>query len=194
MRITMRQQALFINGVYKSVFEEILGTQAELPEQILFLQPHGPRPILDLRYSPPSVDDPMRLFASTTEDLGRMHYTAEIVGWDDKNVLSPARRDVITTIVNALQPREGGLYDMAAAPGGRSLNLIHVRRVQRVDAPFSVGRLLKVYGGGPLQDRTQAGGWAYCKWDRHAVSVRHRNQCDAHQGHLGRNPGPDRHA
>lgn len=62
----MRQQALFINGVYRSVLEEILATQSVLPEQILFLQPFGPRAILGLQHSTPSVDDPMRLF--------RLHY------------------------------------------------------------------------------------------------------------------------
>ena len=156
----MRQQALFINGVFASVFEEILRTQHELPDQILFLQPHGPRAIVDLRYSPPSVDDPMRLFASISEDLGRVHFTSEIVGWDDKTLLAEARSAAIRRILDGLQPNEHGLYDMASAPG-HSINLIHVRRVQPAVPPFPVGRLLKVYGGGPLLPRTQSGGWAY---------------------------------
>jgi hypothetical protein len=157
----VRQQALFINGVYESVLEEILKTQSVLPEQILFLQPYGPRPILDLQHSPPSVDDPMRLFLSTTDDLGHVRYTAEIVGWDDKTLLTGERRAAIERVLNALQPGEHGLYDASRAPGGKSINLIHIRRLKRFDQPFPVQRLLKVYGGGPLLPRTQAGGWAY---------------------------------
>lgn len=65
----MRQQALFINGVFESVFHEILETQSDLPEQILFLQPFGGKTIIGLRDSPPAVDDAMRVFFSTTNDL-----------------------------------------------------------------------------------------------------------------------------
>jgi hypothetical protein len=39
----MRQQALFINGIYESVAEEISKIQSALPEEILFLQPHVTR-------------------------------------------------------------------------------------------------------------------------------------------------------
>lgn len=162
----MRQQALFINGVYESVFEEILAVQAELPEQILFLQPFGSRTILDLQHSPPSVDDPMRLFLSTTTELATVRYTAEIVGWDDKSHLKGARRKVIERLLNTFQPGEHGLKDSTQVPGGVSINLIHVRRLRAVADPFPVGRLLKVYGGDPLRARTQAGGWAYV-WSEH---------------------------
>lgn len=157
----MRQQALFINGVYESVFEEILATQGELPEQILFLQPFGSRPIVDLQQSPPSVDDSMRLFLSTTTDLGHVRYTAEIVGWDDKSLLKGRRRKIIEQLLNTFQPGEHGLKDSSPVPGGVSINLIHIRRLKAVVRPFQVQRLLKVYGGGPLLPRTQAGGWAY---------------------------------
>jgi len=157
----VRQQALFKNGVYESVLQEILKIQSVLPEQILFLQPHGPRPILNLQDSPPSVDDPMRLFLSTTDDFGHVRDTAEIVGWDDKTLLHGERREAIEHVLNALQPSERGLYDASTPPGGKSINLIHIRRLKRLDQPLPVQRLLKVYGGSPLLPRTQAGGWAY---------------------------------
>ena len=44
----MALEALFINGVYESVLEEICRTQSVLPDQILFLQPYSSRPIVDL--------------------------------------------------------------------------------------------------------------------------------------------------
>ena len=103
----------------------------------------------------------VRLFLSTTDQLGTVHFTAEIVVWDDKRVLMGTKRDAIKRVLNSLQPGEGGLYDVSKPPGGASVNLIHVWRLKRAVKPFKVTRLLKVYGNQPLQPRTQAGGWAY---------------------------------
>lgn len=100
-------------------------------------------------------------FVSITEDLGHVHYSAEIVGWNDKTLLTANERQVIERVLKALQPGEDRLYDKSSSFDGRSLNLIHVRRATRINNPFPVGRLLKVYGGDPLLLRTQAGGWAY---------------------------------
>jgi 5-methylcytosine-specific restriction protein A len=162
----MRSEALFLNGVFESVLEEILQTQSVLPEEILFLQPHSSRPIVNLQLSPPSVDDPMQLFMSISTDLPRVRYVAEIVGWDNKQSLPAAKRAALERILKALQPGEGGLYDLSTAPGGVSLNLLHVRRLARLDQPFSVERLIKVGGGGPLSpNRSTAGGWSYVRLD-----------------------------
>lgn len=57
----MREEALFLNGVYEDVLREILLIQKELPEQILFLQPYSSNTITRLRDDPPSVESPMRL-------------------------------------------------------------------------------------------------------------------------------------
>jgi hypothetical protein len=83
----MKTEALFLNGVYEAVLQEILAVQAELPEQIMFLQPYKGEAIAKLRDNPPSVDDPMLLLMSLTGDLPTVHYRAEIVGWDDKRHL-----------------------------------------------------------------------------------------------------------
>jgi hypothetical protein len=40
MEVVYMTSALFLNGVYEGVLEEILQVQAHLPEQIMFLQPH----------------------------------------------------------------------------------------------------------------------------------------------------------
>ena len=143
----MREVALFINGVYESALREVVAIQQVLPEQIMFLQPHGSRYMKELRADPPSVDDPMRLFISPTVDLSRVHYEAEIVGWDDKAHLSAERRGVLERVVNALQPGEHGIYDLAHSPNGVSVNLLHVRRMRQLDTPMDVGQLVKTKDG-----------------------------------------------
>ena len=61
-------------------------------------------------------------------------------------------------------PREKELYDASMMEGGRSVNLLHVRRTRRVPKPFSVARLIKTTDGTPVSDqRTTAGGWTYIR-------------------------------
>jgi hypothetical protein len=158
----MKGEALFLNGVYESVLEEILEVQGELPEQIMFLQPHSGHRIVRLREDPPTVDDPMRLLISRTTDLPTVRYTAEIVGWDDKGLLASTRRQqVINRLIWTLQPDEGGLYNLSSTADGESVNLLHIRRLRKLATPFSVSCLIKTEGG-PLSDkRKTSGGWAY---------------------------------
>jgi hypothetical protein len=153
-----------LNGVYKAVLREILQIQATLPEQLMFLQPHKGEAIAKLREDAPSVDDPMLLLMSLTEDLPTVHYFAEIVGWDDKRDLPEQRRHVLNRLIWAFQPNEGGLYDASRAQGRESVNLLHIRRLAKVRAPFSVSRLVNAGDGNPVSDkRTTAGGWVYVK-------------------------------
>lgn len=72
----------------------------------------------------------MQLFLLITDDLGTVHFTAEIVGWDDKRVLARKKREAIERVLNSLQPNEGGLYNLSAVPWGESANLIHVRSLK----------------------------------------------------------------
>jgi hypothetical protein len=157
----MRDFALFINGIYDSVLEEIRQIQSVLPEHILSLQPHKGERIVELNNSPPSVEDPMRLFMSTTSDLNSVHYRAEIVGWDDKTVLTGEKRQAIERILKALQPGEGGLYDAAKNPDRPSRNLIHIWRLTKLDPPFPASHLLNIRGETRLGGRERAGGWVY---------------------------------
>lgn len=159
----MRSEALFINGVYEVVLQEILQIQSILPEQILFLQPYANKPMVLLQENPPSVDLPMRLFLSLTNDLSHVHYEGEVVGWEDKRLLSEHKRAVLTRIIQALQPIEVGLYD-ASPTGEKSVNLLYVRRIRKLDTPLSVEQLTKIRGDEPLSPgRTTSGGWAYVK-------------------------------
>lgn len=158
----MGSEGLFLNGVYQDVLRDILKIQSVLPEQILFLQPYSSRAMLKLRDDPPTIESPMRLFLSTTTDLATVRYAAEIVGWDDKRTLSDSKRHVLNRIIYCLQPTEGGVYDASRTAEGKSVNLLHVRRVQRLESAFSVERLIKVSDGKPVSPgRTTAGGWVY---------------------------------
>jgi len=139
----MCSEALFINGVYETVLQEILQIQFVLPEQILFLQPYASRPMVLLKENPPSIDSPMRLFVSLTDDLSHVHYEGEVVGWEDKRLLPKRKRDVLTHIIQVLQPDETGLYD-ASPTGKESINLLYVRRLRKLDVPFSVEQLTKI--------------------------------------------------
>ncbi len=162
----MKSEALFMNGVHETTLYEILEIQSILPEQILFLQPFSGSPIARLRDDTPTVDDPMRLFMSITNDLSVVHYTAEIVGWDNKLNLSDAKRFILDKLLKTLQPDEGGLYDAARAGDGKSVNLLHIRRLQHLKSPFGVEHMIKTSNSLPVADgRTTAGGYSYVKMD-----------------------------
>ena len=158
----MKPNGVFVNGVYEDVLIEILEIQSELPEQILFLQPYSSRVMVELQDSPPTVESALKLYLSITTDLPMVHYKAEIVGWEDKRQIARPKWKALERLLWTLQPHEGGLYDMSQAVDGQSVNLLYVRRLQRLDPPFSVDRLEKFFGGGSVStSRTTAGGWTY---------------------------------
>ena len=155
---------LYMNGVYRSVLEEILAVHKHLPDQILYMQPHGSGQITKLRDDPPTIDKPTKMWISTGGDLQHVSYAVEIVGWEDKTEMSDERHQLIESIINLLQPEEGGLYDMVDEPGESSVNLLHVRRMFEFNEPFSVSRLVKISDGQPLStNRTRGGGHSYVR-------------------------------
>ncbi len=166
----MRSEALFINGVFKGVLEDILLIQSEVPDAILFLQPYSGSAITRLRDDPPSSEAPMRIFLSTTSALSTVRYEGEIVGWDDKRTLSPGKRHVLSRLIYCLQPTEGGVYDASRSSAGKSVNLLHVRRLSKLKSPFRVDRLVKISDGRPVSaNRTTSGGWSYVRDPRAVV-------------------------
>ncbi len=90
---------LYMNGVYRSVMDEILGVQKHLPNQIFYMQPHGPGQITRLRDNPPTIDKPTKMWISTGDDLQHISYVAEIVGWEDKTEMSAERHQLIESII-----------------------------------------------------------------------------------------------
>lgn len=150
----MREKALFMSGNYKDNLQKIADVQAEDPEQVLFIQPHGNRRIAYLRNNPPSVDDPVTMYCSTSKEKNVVHFTGEVVGWDDKTTISPQKRAEIDGIITTKQAPEPGVYDVG-------VNLIHVRRLVRVDPPFSVEKLVKVSDDKPLATNNFRSGFSY---------------------------------
>lgn len=163
----MPEVALFINGIYRSVLEEIRETQSEFPDCTLFLQPYSGDTIRMLQKDVPSPEAPVTLYASTTDDLSNISYVAEIVGWEDKTVMSPARRQEVNDLIQRYQPGErldpeepAGLYNASRNPARPSKNLLHIRRMVKLDAPFSVGQLIKSSNNKPHStNRTTPGRW-----------------------------------
>ena len=161
--------ALFMNGIFERVLEEVLEAQANAPTQTFYLQPYTGTAIKGLRECIPSPETPVTMYASTTENLALVSYTAKIVGWEDKTTMSRSRRRELTEALRKYQPgekghdmEEAGLYDASNSPGYPSINLLHIRQLAKYDPPFSVSRLIKISDDMPLStNRTRSGGWAY---------------------------------
>ena len=158
----MRNEALFINGVYEDVLKEILQIQGVLPDHIMYLQPHSGALIRHLHDAPPSPEDAVLLFLSTTDALGEISYSAEIVGIDDKRTLSREKRNALNRVIWTLQPTETGLYFDDNGQG--CVNLLHIRRLQAVNPHVPVTQLLKTRDETPIAGaRTTAGHWSYVR-------------------------------
>jgi hypothetical protein len=158
----LRSEALFLNGVWDDVLLDILKVQEYLPEQVLYLQPYSSDRIVHLAENPPSVDDPVRLLMSITDDLARVHYIAEIVGWDDKRTLEGPKLTLLNRIIYAFQWTEDGVYQYGHDKQRPCVNLLYVRRLRKLSKPFSVGELTLTSTGQPHStDRSTAGGWSY---------------------------------
>ena len=157
----MSAYALFINGVFRDVLEEILEALAREPDRIYYLQPHSGSPIGGLQKDPPSESLRVPLYMSTSDDLKSVGYKAEIVGWEDKRHLGEVRRKELTDALDRYQPDEGGLVNKAS-DGGVSVNLISILEFERLAEPFGVDKLIKKSDGRPLStNRSRPGGYAY---------------------------------
>lgn len=155
----MRSEALYINGIFREVLDDIAEVHKTRPELQLYLQPYAESPMTHLRDAPPDKSDPARLYASTTDDLQHVSYTADIIRWEDKTTIPDRRRERILKRIADYQPTEDGLYNVPE--DGISRNLLCVLRMRRLDKPFSVTKLIKTIDNEPLGVRSTAGGWAY---------------------------------
>ena len=162
----MSIQGIFINGVYSGVLSDIYQVQRLVPEQILYLQPYSGQRIVELSDHPPTIDRPVRLFLSLTDDLPTVRYTCEIVAWNDKRELAGRKREIIETVIRSFQPTENGVY--AAQRGVQCVNLLSVWRMRELSKPFSVAELRKATDEQPVStNRQTAGGWVYVKFPTH---------------------------
>lgn len=191
------QDALFLNGVYRDVLEDIMKAQKKDQELICYLQPYSPDPIKLLAIQRPGPDHPFRLYVSTTDNLGHVSYTADIVGWEKKQEISQERLKALNGHIIKYQPSDKEIY--MEVKGRPCVNLISVANLRRIPNPFSVSNLLK-RDGSPLRARTTAGRWSYVRelpcWVGHEETVI-KEQFDAdlaHKVEAARNDSPEARA
>jgi predicted HNH restriction endonuclease len=156
----MMRQSIFLNGVYEDVLEEIIKAQENNPGKVCFLQPYSGERIKRLVENTPSQSNPIPLYISTTRNLDKICYMADIVGWENKQELSPERLDELNRHIKEHQPNEAEIY-LINDNGKKCVNLISVINLKKLPSQLSVENLVKVNNDEPLRPRTQAGGWAY---------------------------------
>ncbi len=157
----MRSIALYLNGIFPEVLQDIARVQSSNPNFPLFLQPYSADPIRYLKDNPPDPHDPVTLYASTSQDLERVTYVSDIIRWEDKTTILQDKRDRIENILAQHQPTEHGLYNVPE--DGISRNLLYVVRMRKLDNPVNVQNLIKTSDDKPRGIRTQPGGWSAVK-------------------------------
>ena len=157
------KDALFLNGVYESVLEEIMKAQDANAEIICYLQPYKAQVIKMLKERQPSEKNPLTFYISLTSSLHLVSYIATIVGWEDKRKLfeDKDRLDELNKHINRFQPGENEISAYSdAAKTKPCFNLIAVKDLKRLTNPFSVSNLIKDSDKKPYKPRTQSGGWS----------------------------------
>lgn len=149
-------RGLYINGVYRGVFEEILKFQQQYPGKTFYLQPYSKKKIDRLIKFPPGDIHPWILFASVTDDLDNIYYTAEIQKWENKHLLSPERKRYLTSEIERFQKGELNHFNES-----ENTNLISITNVAQLKEPMHVSRLIKTNDGKLLKPRTRSGLWSY---------------------------------
>lgn len=151
--------ALFLNGVYESVLEEILEAQDKNKGLVCYLQPYSSDAIVKLSKEPPTPSSPITLYASTTGLLRAVTYSATIVGWENKANIDASRLDALNAHVEKYQPDEKKIY--LEVNGNPRTNLIAITSMRRLPAPLHVSSFRKLSNGEPLKPKTTSGGWSY---------------------------------
>lgn len=153
-------ESVYINGVYRSVLEEILAAQKEDPGCTGYLQPYKKEAIKRLKDFPPSPSAPWRLYISCTDSLAVVSYEAEIVEWHDKTQMGGEEIRRIDAEIAARQPSERGLH-LGGEDEEPAMNLLGIRKLRRIEPRLSIAGFIKTSDDLPLKDRTRSGGWSY---------------------------------
>lgn len=173
--------ALFINGIYDTVFAEILSAQQVRGGGISYLQPYKGAVIKALQAGAPSPRNSIRLYASTTANLSNICYTAEIIGWEDKRELSVPRRDEVKEQLREFQPGDLSLFERVEEVGETAVNLITIQNLKKLDSLYATSVLKKTSDDLPLKKRSRSGGWSevYDLGDLLSLSMQTREQSES---------------
>lgn len=153
------ETALYINGVYEEVLDEIMKSQEKYPGKTFYLQPYSESSIKELKQNPPSPASPLPLYISTTAQLNQICYSAEIIGWEDKSEIPAERLRVLNEHIKLFQPKEGEIY--FEVNGKKCVNLISINNLKKLSNQLSTSNLIKKSNDEPLKPRSRAGGWSY---------------------------------
>lgn len=156
-------QALFLNGVYKNVLEEIITAQSNKKDLVCFLQPYRGTIIKLLERNDFTKNPSIPLYLSTTTALGSVGYIAKIVGWENKTALrsDEEKLNKINKQIKKYQPSEKNVYFFSETDKTKKrINLIEIKNLKKLDILFYVTNLIKVSDNKPCRPRTRAGGWS----------------------------------
>ena len=153
------EKALFINGVFENVLDEIIKSQESKPGKVFYLQPYSTSAIKQLQSAPPTLNSPIPLYLSTTNQLNQICYIADIVGWENKSELSQESLALLNEHIKEFQPEEGQIY--FEVKGKKCINLISIVNLKKITNQLSTANLIKESDGKPLKPRTRSGGWSY---------------------------------
>ena len=154
--------ALYLNGVYQAVLEEIFSIQSENPDFVCYLQPYKAEKIVRFANEPPTESNPITLYVSITTALSEVRYMAEIVGWENKLEIEEDRLQELNQHIATYQPGETEIY-LYNDNGEPCTNLIAIRKLKRCNTPIHVSSFVKISNKEPLKERTRAGNWSYVK-------------------------------
>jgi len=151
--------ALYLNGVFENVLEEIIKAQASIPDLVCYLQPHAAKKITQLAATPPTQRTPVTLYISVSSNLSEIRYRAKIVGWENKTNIEESRLAHLNLHISRYQSGEDDIY--MSKRGTPCTNLLSVIDMERLATPVPVTSLIKTSDMTPLKPRTRAGNWAY---------------------------------
>jgi hypothetical protein len=151
--------AVYFNGVWESVLDEIIIAQGENPGVICYLQPAQPKYYSNLKSNPPSITSPVKAYFSTTTDLSTVAYKGLIVGWEDKQKLSGQRLAEFNNHIEKYQPGE---IDRLVE-NGEAVNLLSIKDLVKLETTFHVNNLIKISDNKPHKVKTRTGGHSYVK-------------------------------
>ena len=157
----MMNFALYLNGVYEQVLEEIREAQAGNPGLVCYLQPYSSRAIAKLAESPPTPEAALTTFISLTSSLSFISYQAKIIGWDNKSEIASTRLGELNAHIQKYQPSEKEIY--RESNGKLCINLISVVDVEQLEEQFPIANLVKISDQTLLKPRSTSGGWSYVK-------------------------------
>lgn len=152
--------ALFINGIYESVLEEIISSQLQKQDGFNYLQPYKGAVIRMLRKRHPSPEAPITLYISTTKNLNNIAYVAEIIGWADKRELTTEGKIEISNHLKMYQPEEDDLFTAEEEAGEKAVNLLTIQNLTHCTTLLPTSILRKKSDGLALKQRSRAGGWS----------------------------------